>query len=141
MFISKLTVSRRYSRLLVPLIAALVAGAVVAGVSLATNSSSTTRNASTATSAGAKPGLALQGAFVKVVQSVSPSVVQIEDQTGLGSGIVLDFAGDIVTNNHVVTGATSLTVTTSTGVRYPAKLVGSFAPDDLAVVKVSPVPT
>jgi putative serine protease PepD len=137
MFISKLTVSRRYSRLLVPLIAALVAGAVVAGVSVATDSPSTTGNASTATSAGAAPGLALQGAFVEVVQSVSPSVVQIEDQTGLGSGIVLDSAGDIVTNNHVVTGATSLTVTTSTGVRYPAKLVGSFAPDDLAVVKVS----
>jgi putative serine protease PepD len=74
---------------------------------------------------------------VKVVQSVSPSVVQIEDQTGLGSGIVLDSAGDIVTNNHVVTGANSFTVTTSSGNRYPAKLVGSFPPDDLAVIKVS----
>jgi S1-C subfamily serine protease len=68
---------------------------------------------------------------------MSPAVVQIEDQTGLGSGIVFDSSGDIVTNNHVVTGATSLTVTTSTGKRYPAKLVGAFPPDDLAVIKVS----
>ena len=83
------------------------------------------------------PGLALQGAIVEVVKSVSPSVVQIEDQTGLGSGIVFDSAGFIVTNNHVVTGAKSLTVTTADGKRYPAKLVGSFPPDDLAVIKVS----
>jgi S1-C subfamily serine protease len=116
-----------------PLVAALVAGAVVAGVSLATDSTSSSKTGNRAVT----PGLALQGAFVKVVQSVSPSVVQIEDQTGLGSGIVLDGAGDIVTNNHVVTGATSLTVTTSSGNRYPAKLVGSFPPDDLAVIKVS----
>jgi putative serine protease PepD len=126
-------VLRRYRRLLVPLVAALVAGAVVSGVSLATTSTSSSKTGSPAVT----PGLALQGAFVKVVQSVSPSVVQIEDRTGLGSGIVLDAAGDIVTNNHVVTGATSFTVTTSTGHRYPAKLVGSFPPDDLAVIKVS----
>src|SRR5882724_9054263 len=106
MFISKLAVPRRYRRLLVPLVAALVAGAVVAGVSLATDSTSSSKTIGQAVT----PGLALQGAFVKVVQSVSPSVVQIEDQTGLGSGIVLDSAGHIVTNNHVVTGATSLTV-------------------------------
>jgi S1-C subfamily serine protease len=63
--------------------------------------------------------------------------VQIEDKIGLGSGIVFDSHGDIVTNNHVVTGATSFTVTTSTGARYPAKLVGSFPPDDLAVINVA----
>jgi len=55
----------------------------------------------------------------------------------LGSGIALDAAGDIVTNNHVVSGASSFTVTTASGKRYPAKLVGSFPPDDLAVIKVS----
>jgi len=133
MFISKLARSRRYMRFLLPFAGALLAGAVVAGVSLATTSSSSSK-------AGSRPlipGLALQGAFVKVVHLVGPSVVQIEDKTGLGSGIVLDSAGNIVTNNHVVTGATSFTVTTSTGNRYPAKLVGSFPPDDLAVVRVS----
>jgi putative serine protease PepD len=125
-------VARRYKRLVAPLFAAIVAGAVVAGVSLATNSSSPGT-----TGSGTVAGVALQGSFVNVVHSVSPSVVQIEDQIGLGSGIVFDSAGDIVTNNHVVTGAKTLTVTTSTGKRYPAKLVGSFPPDDLAVIRVS----
>jgi len=130
---------RQYRRLLPPLLAAIVAGAVVAGVSLATDFTPSTKSASStaggqATSAGA---LALQDGIVKVVHSVSPSVVQIEDQTGLGSGIVFDAAGHIVTNNHVVTGATSLTVTTSSGNQYPAKLVDSFPPDDLAVIEVS----
>jgi putative serine protease PepD len=132
---------RRYRRLLAaPLLAAIVAAAVVAGVSLATDSTPSTMSVSTSTTTGstATPSaLTLQDAFVKVVQSVSPSVVQIQDKTGLGSGIVLDAAGDIVTNNHVVTGAKSFTVTTSSGKRYPAKLVGSFPPDDLAVIKVS----
>jgi S1-C subfamily serine protease len=121
---------RRYRLLLGPLTAAIVAGAIVAGAALAMGSGPSTP-------AGVTPGLALQGAIVKVVQSVSPSVVQIEDQVGLGSGIVLDAAGYIVTNNHVVTGAKSLTVTTSDGSRYPAKLVGSFPADDLAVIKIS----
>jgi len=74
---------------------------------------------------------------VQVVSSISPSVVQIEDRRGLGSGIVLDKAGHIVTNNHVVTGAKAFTVTTLNGKRYRARLVGSFPPDDLAVIQVS----
>jgi putative serine protease PepD len=138
MFTSKRAVPRRHRRLLVPLVAALVAGGVVAGVSLATDSTPSSKTSSATTGGqAASASLGLQSAFVKVVQSVGPSVVQIEDQTGLGSGIVLDSAGDIVTNNHVVSGATSFTVTTSTGTRYPAKLVGSFPPDDLAVIRVS----
>jgi putative serine protease PepD len=136
----------RYRLLLGPLVAAIVAGAIVVAAALAmgSSSSSTTANtianttaSPTANSGAITPGLALQGAIVNVVQSVSPSVVQIQDQTGLGSGIVLDASGYIVTNNHVVTGAKSLTVTTSDGSRYAAKLVGSFPSDDLAVIKVS----
>jgi putative serine protease PepD len=126
--------------LLAPLLGAIAAAAVVAGVSLATNSTSSrpSESSSTTTGRGAAPaGLALQGAFVKVVQSVSPSVVQIEDQKGLGSGIVFDSRGDIVTNNHVINGGTSFTVTTSTGKRYPAKLIGAFPPDDIAVIRVA----
>src|SRR6476661_4927279 len=88
-------------RILAPLVAAIVAAAIVAGASLATSS---TPPGKTTTAAATQPGLALQGAIVNVVQSVSPSVVQIEDQTGLGSGIVFDAAGDIVTNHHVVSG-------------------------------------
>jgi S1-C subfamily serine protease len=128
-------VLRRHRRLLAPLAGAVVAGAVVAGISLAT--SSTSSHTTTTTTPAVPAGLVLQNAFVHVVQSVSPSVVQIEDQTGLGSGIVFDRAGHIVTNNHVVTGAKSFTVTTSTGKRYKATLVGSFPPDDIAVIKIA----
>jgi S1-C subfamily serine protease len=128
---------RWHARLVVILLAALVAGAAVAGISIATGSSSSSSDASSTPTSVQSGGLALQSSYVNVVRAVSPSVVQIEDQVGLGSGIVLDSAGDIVTNHHVVAGATSFTVTTSAGKRYPAKLVGSFAPDDLAVVKVT----
>src|SRR5260221_6961182 len=44
------------------------------------------------------PAAALQNAFVNVYQQVSPSVVQIKTSSGLGSGIVFDSQGDIVTN-------------------------------------------
>ena len=128
----------RYRLLLGPLVAAVVAGGIVVAAALAMGSSSSSSSSTTRADSGAvTPGLALQGAIVKVVQSVSPSVVQIQDQVGLGSGIVLDAAGYIVTNNHVVTGAKSLTVTTSNGSQYPATLVGTFPSDDLAVIKIS----
>jgi putative serine protease PepD len=124
----------RYVHLLAPLAAAIVAaGGGVVAVSRATDSSQSQPSVAPAE----QQGLALQSAFVKVVSSISPSVVQIENQRGLGSGIVLDKAGHIVTNNHVVTGAKALTVTTLDGKRYRARLVGSFPPDDLAVIKVS----
>jgi putative serine protease PepD len=119
---------------LVVLTAAILAVAVVAAVLVATSSSS---SGSAPTGHPGAEDVALQGAFVKAVQSVSPSVVQIEDQKGLGSGIVLDKAGYIVTNNHVVSGGRRFTVTTSTGKSYPATLAGAFAPDDLAVIKIS----
>jgi S1-C subfamily serine protease len=78
----------------------------------------------------------LQSEFVKLVQDVGPSVVLIETSVGLGSGIVYDAQGDIVTNNHVVTGSQTFLVITSTGKQYPASLVGAFPPDDLAVIRV-----
>src|SRR5207237_8758576 len=80
--------------------------------------------------------LALQSSFVNVYKNVSPSVVQIKTGSGLGSGIVFDAKGDIVTNDHVVNGATTFTVTTSSGKQLAAKLVGEFPQDDLAVIKV-----
>jgi putative serine protease PepD len=142
------TGERRYPGLSAALIGAIIAGVAVAAVALATDPTPSSEPSGTPASlpvlAGAPVGrrvpasaLALQGAFVNVVQSVSPSVVQIEDHRGLGSGIVFDASGHIVTNNHVVSGASSWTVTTSSGTRYQARLVGSFPADDLAVIKIS----
>jgi putative serine protease PepD len=68
---------------------------------------------------------------------VLPSVVQIETSAGLGSGIIFDTKGDIVTNDHVVGTATSFKVTTSSGHTVTGKLVGTFPDDDLAVIKIA----
>jgi putative serine protease PepD len=83
------------------------------------------------------PAQSFQEALVLVVKAVSPSVVQIENAVGLGSGVVFDDNGNIDTNAHVVGTAKTFVVTTSSGRQYSARLVGSFPPDDLAVVKVS----
>lgn len=87
--------------------------------------------------AGTGGAAALQDAYVAVVQHVLPSVVQIETSQGLGSGIVYDTSGDIVTNNHVVEGTSTFKVTSSTGHQYTGTLVGTFPADDLAVIHVS----
>src|SRR5262245_30330434 len=81
--------------------------------------------------------VALERNFVSVYRNVAPSVVQIRSSEGLGSGIVFDRSGNIVTNYHVVSGSTSFTVTTASGKQLPARLVGEFAPDDLAVIRVN----
>jgi putative serine protease PepD len=78
----------------------------------------------------------VQSVFVSVVRKVAPSVVQIENPSGLGSGVVFDTNGNIVTNAHVVDGGGQLTVTLPNGKRYPAKLIGTFAEDDLAIVRI-----
>lgn len=87
--------------------------------------------------ADATPGSALQTQFVRVVKRVSPSVVQIETNEGLGSGVILDRQGNIVTNAHVVGSAKRVTVTLANGKRVPATVVGVFVPDDLAVVRLA----
>jgi S1-C subfamily serine protease len=126
---------RRNLAWLAPLGAAIVAGVVVAAVSLGGSSKAVQ------TAVAVKPpasALAFQNALVTVVRAVSPSVVQIQNAEGLGSGVVLDGNGHIVTNAHVVGTAKTFTVTTSNGKQYKnATLVGVFAPDDLAVIKVS----
>jgi S1-C subfamily serine protease len=54
----------------------------------------------------------------------------------LGSGFVIDRQGDIVTNDHVVQGATRIRVGFNGGVSYPAKIVGADPSSDLAVIRV-----
>lgn len=79
---------------------------------------------------------ALERQFVAVVRQVQPEVAQIRTDSGLGSGVIFDAKGNIVTNAHVVAGATSLNVTLADGRRFAARLVGSYVPDDLAVVSI-----
>jgi len=58
--------------------------------------------------------------------------------TGLGSGVIFDNQGDILTNNHVVEGATSLSVKLADGTQLDATLVGRDPSQDVAVVKIDP---
>ncbi len=55
----------------------------------------------------------------------------------LGSGFIIDATGYVVTNNHVIDQATDIEVTLSTGKEYPAKLIGTDAKTDLALLKIS----
>jgi len=114
--------------------------ALVAGLALVAGCGSGVRRASTpaAVSAGAPgPALTLEQQYESVVKAVLPSVVQINTDSGLGSGIVYDAKGDIVTNDHVVSGAHRIEVTSpSSKSPLPAKLIGEFAANDLAVVRV-----
>jgi S1-C subfamily serine protease len=97
--------------------------------------------AGTADGAPTSTAQGLQQTYVEVVQRLSPRVVQIETSQGLGSGIVYDGKGDIVTNAHVVGTSKTFNVTMGAGDQHKATLVGSFPPDDLAVIKLSPVPS
>jgi putative serine protease PepD len=82
----------------------------------------------------------IEDQFVQVVKDIGPSVVLIQTKQGLGSGIIFDRSGDIVTNNHVLAGGGAFQVTLASGKQYNASFMGSFAPDDLAVLRVDTAP-
>ncbi|HEX6933300.1 MAG TPA: trypsin-like peptidase domain-containing protein [Streptosporangiaceae bacterium] len=91
-----------------------------------------------AQAAGLGGAASLQSAFVSVVRTVLPSVVEIKTASGLGSGVIFDNAGHIVTNAHVVGDATTFDVVLSGSVTpLRARLTGSYPPDDLAVIKLT----
>jgi len=87
--------------------------------------------------------------FVSVIAKVKPSVVAINtevvtydlfgraySQEGAGSGWIIDEDGHILTNNHVIEGAKSITVTLADGRAFPTSIVGTDALTDLAVLKI-----
>jgi S1-C subfamily serine protease len=66
------------------------------------------------------------------------TVIDYGQAEAAGTGVVLTSNGEILTNNHVVGGATKITVTVvSTGRSYPATVVGTDAGDDVAVLQLS----
>jgi S1-C subfamily serine protease len=86
---------------------------------------------------------------VEIARKLAPSVVQITTETltsglfnqpvpssGVGTGIILDQEGHILTNNHVVADAQDIMVTLSNGERFPAELVGGDPSTDTAVIRV-----
>ncbi len=60
---------------------------------------------------------------------------------GIGTGMIIDKEGYIVTNNHVISGATKIIVKMATGEEFPAKIVGTDPKTDLAIIKIKPPAT
>lgn len=60
-----------------------------------------------------------------------------QELTGLGTGMIVDPQGNILTNNHVVQGATAIKVVLSNGEEYSAEVVGTDPKTDLAVIRIS----
>jgi len=87
--------------------------------------------------------------LVKIIETASPWVVNINvslmaqdaymsaaPQQGMGSGIMIDARGYILTNNHIVENANAMLVSMSDGTQLDGKLVGADPMSDIAVVKV-----
>lgn len=77
-----------------------------------------------------------------VVAKVRPTVVQVNvtlsNGSGIGSGVIIDKRGYIVTNNHVVDGAQSINVVLYDGTKVSAQVAGTDPADDLAIIKINP---
>jgi len=91
-----------------------------------------------------------ESSILEVVQKVSRSVVnintvkllhdfyyQIVPVQGMGSGIIIDPKGYVITNNHVIEGAEKIEVTLTSGEVLSGKLTGKCTSDDISIVKVS----
>ncbi len=134
----------------------LIGAAIVMGIDFARSDNDSGAKTASTTSAtrqvsnnnssngGAQPA----ADFSALYQAVRPSIVEIttgtqgsgpfsQQREGLGSGIVLDEEGHILTNFHVVRGFDNATVTFSDGTVAQAKVVGRDPGDDLALIKVS----
>ena len=118
--------------------AAITALAVAACAACTSGGSAAAPTATTTPTAAAGGSAPLQQDYVNTIRQVLPSVVEIKTTSGLGSGVIYDTAGHIVTNAHVVATATSFQVTLAGSTRpLPARLTGSYPPDDLAVIQVT----
>jgi putative serine protease PepD len=109
---------------------------LVVGCSSGKSSNASSNTGASQPNQGGQSAVSLEDQFVRVVHEIAPSVVQIETKAGLGSGVVFDQRGDVVTNAHVVMSAKRFRVTLADGRRYPGSLVGEFVPDDLAVIRI-----
>ncbi|MGC3003460.1 S1C family serine protease, partial [Streptomyces sp. G35A] len=81
-----------------------------------------------------------KGTVSGVAKAVSPSIVEINATSGTGSstgsGVIITADGEIITNNHVVAGASSVTVRTGDGRNHTAKVVGTDSTKDLALIEL-----
>lgn len=83
---------------------------------------------------------AQQQAFIDLFQRANPAVVGIQMSAGQGSGFVVDAAGYIITNNHVVAEGGQIFAQFADGTTREAELIGTDPDSDLAVLKVDAAP-
>ena len=106
------------------------------------SSASTTTKAVATSTASTSNGTSIQSQQEAAIATIEPSVVELKVTTAqggqIGSGVIIDSNGDIVTNNHVVSGEQSIEVLLSNGSTEQAQLIGTNAADDLAVVRIAP---
>ncbi len=102
------------------------------------------KSSTAATTASTTTATSLNTLREAVVAKVKPSVVEVyvtlTSGAALGSGVIIDSRGYIVTNNHVVSGALTIQVILSNGTKEAAQLTGTDAADDLAVLKIAVPP-
>ncbi|MFH8984164.1 S1C family serine protease [Streptomyces varsoviensis] len=122
----------------VALAAAVIGGGTAALVGGATNHSSTSSVSAPVSNAATK-----SSGVAAVAKAVSPSIVEVQASTAAGqstgSGVVITKNGEIVTNNHVVSGADTVKVKTSDGRTLTADVVGTDPDKDLALLKARDV--
>ncbi|MEU5211838.1 trypsin-like peptidase domain-containing protein [Streptomyces sp. NPDC020742] len=120
----------------VALASGLIGGGSAALIAGATTGQSQNSVSTPLVNAGKNSGSGVSG----VAKAVSPAIVEIKARTtggeSTGSGVVVTSSGEIVTNNHVVSGADTVTVTFSDGSRKTATVVGTDPAKDLALIKV-----
>jgi S1-C subfamily serine protease len=129
--------------MLLVLVLALILGVgLFAGWEFAGSSRSSSATTSKAT-ATASSGTTLEAQQEAAIAKIESAVVELEVMTAqgrqqIGSGVIIDTKGDIVTNNHVISGEQSIEVVLYNGSTEQAQLVGANAADDLAVVRIQP---
>jgi serine protease Do len=135
----------KFKKMIFP--AAFTALVLLSGCAAGRNAGLTLTETITATAQVTTPVMALAD-FASVIAAVCPSVVAITTEIsgysvfgayteeGAGSGWIIDSNGLIVTNNHVVDGASSVTVTMEDGRTFTAKAVYNDSFSDLAIVKI-----
>ncbi|MEI8322643.1 MAG: trypsin-like peptidase domain-containing protein [Actinomycetes bacterium] len=100
-------------------------------------SSSTAPN-TTVTPGNASPSVGAAGSPQAIAKAVGPAVVQIDDNGSIGSGVIYDKSGLILTAHHVVANSATVTVVLADGTKVEGRVVGRQPARDLAIVAVTP---
>ncbi|MEU9297772.1 trypsin-like peptidase domain-containing protein [Streptomyces sp. NPDC048266] len=134
---------RRRARRGVGLMAAVAIAAAAVGGGTATLVQQMTAETPVAASSkvsGTNVSARSTGTVAGVADAVSPSTVEISAASNsgrsTGSGVIITSDGEIVTNNHVISGASEISVRLSDGKTYPAEIVGTDPDKDLALIKL-----